>query len=71
MAKELQPTTILRGVLGIPEVRVVAQLRQTLPEGEIKTKNALQQATAGRLPEQQLDDLQAKQRAQRKAALGW
>lgn len=71
MQRETEATTILSGVIGIPMVRVVVEPRKIIEEtGARVTENGMQQASSHRLPKSELDNLQALQRAQRKAALG-
>lgn len=71
MPKEKEATTILSGVIGIPMVRVVIEPRTVIEEiGSQVTENGMQQASSRRLPRRELKNLQALQRAQRKAALG-
>ncbi len=71
MQRERETTTILSGVIGIPMVRVVIEPRKVIEEiGSQVTKNGMQQASSRRLPRRELENLQALQRAQRKAALG-
>lgn len=71
MQRERETTTILSGVIGIPMVRVVIEPRKVIEEiGSQITENGMQQASSGRLPGRELENLQALQRDQRKAALG-
>lgn len=70
MPKDTETTTVLRGEIGIPEIRVIARKSRIISPGPtVLTRNALQQALEGRIAGAELKRMQAMQADQKKNAL--